>query len=381
MGGVLAVTLSVAAPALAAEALPTSSLTWLAGQSNPRQTGIRPLVSRAGLLISFAIPANDPLAPFLRGRSFTYDNAAAAVTFLAHGQITRARAVLTALRRLVPSTGAIGFSYRVDRLGADNLQARAGTLAWVGYAMACYQRMTGDARFRATAERLAGFLQTLQHPTGLYRGGPDVLWVSTEHNLDAYVFFRELGRVTGRSVYQTLADQLKMAILRHLWVMDPTGGHFLRGFGDPTPALDANVLGALFLTAIGRPTEAGQAMAYVEATFLTTQPLPNSPARVTGYAPDAARATLWWEGSLQAAAAYRRVGDAAKASAVFQNVSRVRSVWRTQRRWHGALPYATPRYLDAEGTTFADWDSVAATSWWGIAEAILAGGVKIWDRD
>ena len=75
------------------------SLDWLVGQSNPAVTGIQPAWGRGGLLVSYNIPPQDPLA-FLTGRSWTYDNAVAAITFLLQGRPDSARAVLETLQGL-----------------------------------------------------------------------------------------------------------------------------------------------------------------------------------------------------------------------------------------------------------------------------------------
>lgn len=42
-------------------------------------------------------------------------------------------------------------------------------------------------------ERAAGYLLSLQGTAGLIRGGPDVGWYSTQHNLLAYAFLKLLG--------------------------------------------------------------------------------------------------------------------------------------------------------------------------------------------
>ena len=245
------------------------SLDWLASQSNPDFTGIPVVAGREGLLVSYAIPANDPLAS-LRGRSWVYDNAVAAAAFLSQGKTPQAKSVLDALNRLVSSEGTIGFSYKVDSLEFDP-KVRAGTLAWVGYSFAFYQRTTGDAAYQTTAERIAAYLKTLQAASGALKGGPDVSWVSTEHNVDSYFFFRELSRVTGNSSYQVTADKIKNALLTQMWVSGAGGGHFLQGVNDSTPSLDANSWGAIFLWAIGDTTKANQALQYVESTFRNTK--------------------------------------------------------------------------------------------------------------
>ncbi|MBI1952721.1 MAG: hypothetical protein HYS41_01190 [Candidatus Omnitrophica bacterium] len=353
------------------------SLDWLAGQGDPLVTGIEPIAGRKGLLASFTIPSDDPLA-FLKGRSWSYDNAVAAVAFTAQGEKSRAKAVLTALNRLVASGGTIGFSYQIDSAEKDS-RVRAGTLAWVGYAFAHYQRVTKDKTFEGSAKKIAAYLKKLQLASGSLKGGPDVKWVSTEHNIDAYFFFRELYRVTSNKGYLTTANKIKASLLKNHWVAKKGGGHFLQGIGDSTPALDANSWGALFLQAIGKKSQALEAMKYVEATFKNQQAIPGSSTKITGYAPDSKRKTVWLEGTLGVAVAYLRLGKTSQANSILNGVSQLQSSWEDQGRWNGALPYAFPRYVNPDGDTLAVWESVASTGWLLIAKAVKGGNSRFWD--
>lgn len=320
----------------------------------------------------------------MTGRSYTYDNAVGAVSLLLQGRSSDARKVLAALGRLMALKGTLtlGFSYQVDSSWMDG-RARTGTLAWAGYAMAFYQRLTGDNSFQANAEKIAVYLKGLQQSDGSLRGGPDVIWISTEHNIDAYFFYRELYRVTRKSTYRTTAGQIKNSLLTRHWVAtSSTGGHFLQGIGDSTPALDANSLGAIFLWAVGRNTWANQALRYVEATFKNTQTIPGSSVRVVGYAPDSACRTIWLEGTLGVAAAYQRLGQTVTAGGILDNVSKVQATWQSQGKWHGALPYTLPRTKNSDGDTFSDLESVASTGWLLVTLSVRNNSTSsFWDRD
>lgn len=356
------------------------SLDWLLGRSNPVLTGIAPVPGREGLLVSYEIPAGDSLS-FLRGRSWTYDNAVGAVGFLEQGRPEAARQVLSTLQGLLSPEGAIGFSYQVDSGFVDG-RVRTGVMAWVGYAMALYQRVTGDAGFQASAERIAAYLKTLQGATGSLRGGPDVSWTSTEHNIDAYFFYRELHRVTGNAGALQTANQIKGSLLANHWVQQSrNSGYFLQGLNDPTPTLDANSWGALFLWAVGRATQASQALKFAEGKFKNSQVITGSTTRITGYAPDTARRTVWLEGTAGVAAAYQRLGSGAKADSILGNLYKVQQAWESQGRWHGGLAYAMPRYTNSDGDTFSDLESVPSTAWLLIAQSIREGSSAFWDHD
>ena len=356
------------------------SLKWLKSRNDPAATGIQPVRGREQLLVSYTIPPGD--LPFLIGRSYTYDNAAGAIALLLWGQQERAQTILSNVERLMDRQGTLGFSYQVNSSSVDS-RVRTGALAWVGYAMLLYQQVTQDDRFQGAAVRIGEYLKGLETPLGSLKGGPDVAWVSTEHNVDAYFFFRELYRVTGNATYRAVANRIRESLLTHLWVTAPVP-HFLRGIRDDTPALDANVLGALFLSAIGQRAKASDALRYVEQTFRNRQTIPGSARTTWGYAPDANRGTIWLEGTFMTALAYWRLAEALERAREAEGTGRlffaqkilsysmpIREDWIAQGRWRGGFPYAVavPRYINPDGDTFAEWESVAATSWYLISAA------------
>lgn len=357
------------AEALVLESL-SPSLVWLNGQNDPAVTGFTPVAGREGLLVGFNIPADDPLS-FLRGRSWTYDNAVGAIALLLQGQAESAREVLVSLQGLMAPDGSLKASYQVDSSGAYG-PVRTGHMAWVGYAMALYQTQTGDKSFQASAEKIGAYLKTLQLSSGSLKGGSDVNWVSTEHNIDAYFFYRELYRATRKSAYKSTASQIERSLLRNHWTGSSSSGHFLQGINDPTPALDANSWGAIFLAAIGKKSQANTALTYVENTFKNTQTVNGTP--VTGYSPDAAKRTVWVEGTAGVSAAYVRVGKAAQGQSILDAVASLEFL-------SGAFPYASPRYVNSDGDTFSDLESVASTGWREISLHLLAGSSAFWDAD
>lgn len=369
-----------ASPTVIQDVLGQGSLDWLAGQGNPLVTGFQPIAGRQGLLVSYTIPTTDSLA-FLRGRSWTYDNAVGAIAFLLQGRPGDARTVLTALQGLMAPDGSLGFSYQVDSSFVDG-HIRTGTLAWVGYAMVLYQRQTGDASFQASAEKIGAYLKGLQLASGSLRGGPDVSWASTEHNVDAYFFYRELYRVTGKSTTLATANQIKSSLLTHHWIKTSNStGYFAQGLGDPTKMLDPNSWGGMFAAAVGETQKANQALQFVESAFKNTQKVTGTNVRVTGYSPDTAKKTVWVEGTVGVAAAYQRLGQTAKAGSVLDQINTLQNAWQSAGKWHGALPYATPRYKNSDGDTYSDLESVASTGWLQIALDLQDGSSLFWDKD
>ena len=122
--------------------------------------------------------------------------------------------------------------------------------------------------------RSADYLLSLQTDSGLIRGGPDVKWVSTEHNLITYVFLSRLaselqsnGNADAAAHYQAAAATISKAIDTNLLVSDDTGTYFIQGLNDPVQALDVQALGAMYLQGTGRPDLAAQVLAYAQKHF------------------------------------------------------------------------------------------------------------------
>jgi hypothetical protein len=207
-------------------------------------------------VFSYIIPQSDPSYPFLFNRSWIYDDALAVISWSMEGECQAAKDALSALTGLLDVEGKLGFSYNTNDLFFHTLY-RTGAIAWVGYSFVFYQEACGDSQFQAAVESIADWVLTMQDPTtGSVKGGPDVAWFSTEHNIDAYFFLRDLGLLTGNTSYLDAAGQIKQSLLTN----HSDGGHwnpsyscFQQGIGDTMKALDAASWGALFLFSIGQP--------------------------------------------------------------------------------------------------------------------------------
>lgn len=233
-----------------------AALAWLAA----RQDAAGP----SGLPRSFTIPPDDPDAG-LATLSFTYDAGLAAIAFTAAGEHRRAARVLEGLEALQATDGSLPFAYDTAAGVVASPLRRSGAIAWAGYAAVRYEQETGDDRFRAFAEGVADHLLSLQVTVangaspadprlGSVRGGPDVTWASTEHNVDAFFLLRDLSRLEGSEAYAPAAAAVGTSLLEHHW--DAWRGRFFQGvttgWPDPTRALDLSSWGGLFLLAAGR---------------------------------------------------------------------------------------------------------------------------------
>ena len=249
------------------------------------------------LIQSYDAPAGDRLGDRIRGRAWTYDSAVTAVARALAGDLDGAGALLDTFQEIQRPDGALEGSY--DLSGAEGAgPLRAGNQAWAGLAALQWRALTCSGRHDRLLVGLAGWLlaHRIDDPHspgyGLVRGGPDVSWVSTEHNFEARAFFARLdATLSGRPVdgrrcqpgldglsgaqARTLTIQARDAVKRidraidaGLYVRDGAGrAHFGQGLGDDVRALDVQALGILWLIGRGRAAEARAVERFTDETL------------------------------------------------------------------------------------------------------------------
>jgi hypothetical protein len=278
------------------------------------------------LVRSFDIPKSDPAYDRLANYSWTYDNALATFAFISVGLKSGSEQLLDQLKALQRADGSIEFAFDT-RTGAAAPYYRSGSLAWVGLAAAAYRRKYDNERYDALIGGLLKYLLGLRNSAGLVRGGPDVSWVSTQHNLLTIGFLRDLedqmsSRETlggfSRSDLDRIQSTMGNAVLSSLLVQESsTSAYFKQGVDDGQVPLDVQALGALYLKLRG-DARAGHVANAISSKFYV-------PARgsLSGYRPfsgTGAPDVIWSEGTIEASVAFSRLGisnpaaDAAVAS-------------------------------------------------------------------
>lgn len=268
---------------------------------------------------SYKIPKEDPAYERLLNWTWTYDSAATAASFVATGDQRQAIQLLDQLSALQNKDGSIDIAFDVST-GRGAKLYRAGTIAWVGLAATKYDTAFDRATYQATAERAANYLLSLQGKSGLIRGGPELAWYSTQHNLLAYELLSHLalelkgsGNPDGSLRYQEAADRLSEAIKANLIRTDASGTRFIQGLDDGVEALDVQVLGTVFEESIGDYETASAVLNYAESQFavadrsITESANKDSynetytaPGPFSGFRPYAAKSSpdiLWFEGT------------------------------------------------------------------------------------
>lgn len=396
---------------------------WLKAMIVPNNIIQNPVPIRRRFMLSYSIPQDDPVYPYLYSRSFIYDDALGTIAFTMIGEYRYAERVLGALRRNLREDGSFFFTYNTnnswpnedDHVGA---MIRTGAIAWAGYAATFYlsvrlkenenfikeDRLAQD--FLAMAEEIAGFalgnqvLDPIDKRYGLVTGGWGVYtiklqngtaepcevyrdsrisWISMEHNIDSYFFLRDLYRITGKREYVDAAGLIRGGLLR-LW--SERDGQLFRGIKgdgkvDTALPLDGASWASMFLSSIGEAKKARRCLITIQDSFSSRY------EGIPGYKPYYAEsvfedervnayyfpenpakrwkdlAIIWIEGSLGVAAAHVKAGNWEQAHEI------VRALLPFQV--DGGFRYAT----QVIPYQFAIHPSVASTAWFLITVAIM----------
>ncbi len=186
-----------------------------------------------GLVISFE---GDK---FLEDWGFTYDQALAAQCFLLFNDFKSAQKIFNFYKNKAKRVDG-GFANAYDVSGGHVVEyvIHSGPNIWLGLALIKYIKETGDKDYLPLVKDIADWIMTIQSedPEGGVRGGPKVSWFSTEHNLDAYAFFRNLYKISRDKKYQEASDQISNWLNKNAYLKAER--RLTRGKGDATIATD-----------------------------------------------------------------------------------------------------------------------------------------------
>jgi len=187
--------------------------------------------SMTGLAISFE---GDP---FMRNWAFTYDQALALQVFLISGDIKKSEKILSFYEeRAKKEKGGYCNAYSAVTGNPAEHTVNIGPNIWIAIAALQYTEKTKDKKYLPMARDIAKWVISLKDRAGGVKGGPNISWYSTEHNLDAYALFSMLYDITGEKIYgKEKTDTLKW-IKKHTY--SGASGGMKRGKGDATIATD-----------------------------------------------------------------------------------------------------------------------------------------------
>lgn len=339
--------------------------------ANPRAGAAQATAARRLLLVrSFEIPRSDPQYAALANFSWTYDNALAVFAFLSNGEKAEAEQLLDQLKALQRADGSLDFAYDVST-GAGGGAARAGSMAWVGLAAAAYKRLYNNSRYDSLIAGVLDYTLGLRTADGLVKGGTDVSWVSTQHNLLLAGMLRDLvsqigsgttkiGNFTGNQL-NAIQNTMGNALLSKLLVQRGSLASFRAGVGDDAIPADVQALGALYLSLRGDGRASGVANYLLTAGFfVNTRAAADDKGLVSGYRPylDAASPNvIWAEGTYETAVMAKRLGIVSLPTTLAAT-----SLTLTTRNGLVA-PIGADRNTEGRWGEFHTWPASAAASW------------------
>jgi hypothetical protein len=234
-------------------------------------TGLR--ISSLQLIRSFDIPTDDPSYERLLNWSWTYDSAVAATAFASVGLQDQAGRLLDQLAALQHSDGSIEFAFDVQT-GESSGTVRAGSVAFDAIAFSDYDSTFNSTLYLDNARRAADYLLSLRNEEGLVQGGPDVKWVSTQHNILTVIALASLaqqldeqGDEGAATAYREAAEEIAKGIDSQLIVRDGGLAHFRQGVGDEVVPLDTQALGVVYARFLGDEDLAKQVYEYAQQNF------------------------------------------------------------------------------------------------------------------
>ncbi len=394
------------------------ALAWLEAQIPPNSMLDKAVPQRRNLIISYRVDENDPAYPYVRGRSYTYDDALTAIAFTMCERYREAEDLLFSLSRQLRRDGSLWFGFNLHNnwpSEEDHSEAtvRSGASAWAGYAAVFYlqKRRSTDGevdlsdrinkRILYLAEKVAGHLQSLQiidrnDPRfGLVTGGmgahilkdnggtvetsysdAPLEWVSAEHNIDAWFLFSGLADLTGEERWRTAASLTYQGLL-NMWDSEKSQiiqGIKKEGKRDTVLPLDTASWGSMFLRAAGETEKADTTLNTGVERFSNKQPGQYRPyADDPVYENPAVTAAIfgkngltwremdinWPEGALGMAAALVKAGDFRSPLEIIRTAASIAV--------DGGIPYST---LEVPHQ-FSTWPSVASTAWLVIAIELI----------
>ncbi|MEE8153764.1 MAG: hypothetical protein V3T53_02260 [Phycisphaerales bacterium] len=223
----------------------------------------KPRLDDPRFIVSYqTLPTAEDFDLVMRNVAFTYDNAVAALAFMAQGSDDdwrRAELLCDAFVYAVwndrfyndgglrnayqagdlilppgwepncrPDTVRMPGFYQDGQWVEDEFQVSryAGNTAWAMIALLTFNQAKPRPEYFQAAKKMGAWIEMLRENSGYggYRGGftgwePDPIeerWASTEHNLDLVVAFQKLGAATGGPLWQERADHARQFV-ENMW--------------------------------------------------------------------------------------------------------------------------------------------------------------------
>lgn len=311
---------------------------------------------------------------------FTYDQALACMAFVKRGDFRKAKLILDfyekTYRDQIKKYGKfIGFSDAYKKDGAWGETWAAGPNAWLLMAVNQYTYLTKDMRYLELAKKIADWLISLEAIDGgiiggYYGNGEPMTWISTEHNFDCYVAFRDLGILTGDDRYLKIAKEIKLWLENAAWNKEQN--RFNMGNDNPNYATDLSSWAVLSLGKKYGPT-----LDFAIDKSLTKKLYKVKDVEIEGFDfgstyekshyPD--KDAVWLEGTGQMVLAFDRAGRKEEKNHFLAELDKALTPSPAHKNAAG-LPYATNTGTPAYGSWLMQDKPlcVSSTAWYIFAK-------------
>lgn len=299
-------------------------------------------------LASFATTsANTDFDQIMQNVAFTYDNAVAALAFVAIGDQPRAKSIVDAIvyaqnhdrsyqdarirnsyrsGELIAANGQVQlpgwYDHKANRWVEDEFQisTHTGNVAWAMLALLGYYETYGGEPYLTAALKMGEWIENCRDRRGAggYMGGfsgwepkPHLLtYKSTEHNLDLYVAFSRLYAITNDLKWQERATVAK-DFTQAMW--DDLEGKFWTG-----TKLDGVNINK---DNIPLDVQAWAPLVLKEQKFWRSLDYSEKKHRVgAGFDFNQDRDRIWYEGTAHMAVAYNQIGQTDKAKTLISTL-------------------------------------------------------------
>jgi hypothetical protein len=339
------------------------------------------------LIRSFDIPIDDPSYERLLNWSWSYDSAVAATAFSSIGLQEQSGRLLDQLAALQRKNGSIEFAFDVQT-GESSGTVRAGSVAFAAIAFSDYDSAFESNLYLDDARRAGDYLLSLRNEDGLVRGGPDVKWVSTQHNILTLIALMTLSSQLqeqgdeSAAVYREAAETIAKGIDSQLIVRDGGLAHFRQGVNDEIVPLDTQALGIIYAMFRDDGDLAKQVYEYTQQNFPVEErsiQLSDKPESYnmtyeaqgpfSGYRPylgKDAPDVLWFEGTAEMRFVSTFLGQPTEA--LDESMNR----WWDVTRKQGLAPLGADRTItDSPYNEYHVWPTAAAGAW-----TVLSGAAR-----
>jgi hypothetical protein len=337
--------LGITAPVQITGAVNTQTLQLEPSAAGVNEKAIDWLKSHRG---GTGLVAGHPGHPQIGTWGFTYDQAISAMSFMVSGDRASAEKILDffAGKAQRGTNGMYYTGYDVNTGKPVEWNLFVGPTAWIGIAMAQYTEFYNDTRYFAPIQRIAQATAAGQKsnggiPGGMEAGNNRVTWVSTEHNIDAYVLFDYLARKAGDQSYANARDKVTSWLVNEAY----SNGRLNRGENDNIVATDAQGWG---VSANIPGIDNAKLLEFAEANTKVTVRT-GTGVEVTGYAFTNNQDMVTPEWTAEMANAWAPY-DKTKRDTILAEMEKLRSA-------DGGLPYAT----QAGVPTGHGWDTPPAS--------------------